>query len=78
MNENLAGDLSLSEKAAWIQENGQFVEAQDFYSFFVLVYLLNQKQIKLLYDFSGLLVGIESDEGTQDDSFLSQQLQSAL
>jgi hypothetical protein len=78
MHENLAGDPGLSEKAAWIQENGQFVEAQDFYSFFVLIYLLNEKHIKLLYDFSGLLVSIESDEDTRDDTFLTQQLESTM
>ena len=78
MNEILPRDLSLAEKADWIQKNGHYIEAQDFYSFFVLIYLLNNNHVKLLYDFSGLLISIESDEETHDDSFLSQQLQSVM
>ena len=79
MEENLYANLSLQEKAAWIQEKGQFIEAQDFYSFFVLIYLLNKEHIKLLYDFSGSLVSIESaNEDPEKDDFLTDQLMSEL
>lgn len=79
MEENLYSRLSLQEKAAWVQEKGQFIEAQDFYSFFVLVYLLNKEHIKLLYDFSGSLVSVESeDEEPKKDNFLTDQLMSEL
>jgi hypothetical protein len=79
MEENLYDNLSLQEKAAWIQEKGQFIEAQDFYSFFVLIYLLNKEHIKLLYDFSGSLVSIEStNDEPEKDNFLSDQLMSEL
>lgn len=70
--------MPLSEQAAFVQEKGQFLEAQDFYSFFFLVYSLNKQYIKLLYDFSGTLIAIENvEEGTTDD-FMTNQLMSSL
>lgn len=77
MNETLFDELPLAEKAAFVQEQGQFIEAQDFYSFFILVYLFDKHHIKLLYDFSGLLVGIEDQEATAE-TFITGQLQSSL
>jgi hypothetical protein len=80
MNEALPlfSNLPMAEKAAWIKTNGQFLEAQDYYSFFIHVYQLNQEHVKLLYDFSGQLVGIESEQQSSRDSFLSSQLESSL
>lgn len=78
MDETLLNSLSLAEKAEFIQENGQFIEAQDFYSFFILIYILNQQHIKLCYDFTGLLVSIEGEkEGTVED-YLYSQLEDSL
>jgi hypothetical protein len=74
MNEILFDQLSLAEKAAYVQERGEFIEAQDFYSFFVLLYLLNKDQIKLLYDFSGLLVAVETVTETLKDDFFTDNL----
>lgn len=78
MNEVLLDSMPLSEKAAFIQQKGHFIEAQDFYSFFVLVYTLNKQHIKLLYDFSGMLVSVETDEEDARDSFITDQLRSSL
>ncbi len=78
MDETLFNDLSLDEKALFIQEQGQFIEAQDFYSFFILIYILNQQHIKLFYDFTGLLVSVESDQEITGENYLSSQLESSL
>ena len=78
MQESLFDQLPLAEKAAFIQEQGQLIDAQDFYSFFILVYLLNQRHIKLLYDCSGLLVEIETNEDRTKDSFLTRQFEASI
>lgn len=78
MDETLFNRLSLPEKAEYVQENGQFVEAQDYYSFFVLIYLLNQQEFKLLYDFTGLLVSVENDADSAGENYLTTQLESTL
>lgn len=78
MNETLFDELPLAEKAAFVQEQGQFIEAQDFYSFFILVYLCNKRHIKLLYDFSGQLVSVEAADEILKESFLAEQLQTSL
>ncbi|MGC1244209.1 MAG: hypothetical protein WA874_21640 [Chryseosolibacter sp.] len=78
MDETLFNSLPLSKKAEYVQENGQFIEAQDFYSFFILVYLLNQQEFKLFYDFTGLLVSVEASNETTGDTFLSSQLEESL
>ena len=70
--------MPLSEKAAFVHDKGQFLEAQDFYSFFFLIYSLNKQHIKLLYDFSGTLVSVETIDDSEKDNFITDQLQSAL
>lgn len=78
MNEVLLDSMPLSEKAAFVQQKGHFIEAQDFYSFFVLVYSLNRQHIKLIYDFSGMLVSVETVEEDTKDNFITDQFQSSL
>ncbi|HET9485858.1 MAG TPA: hypothetical protein VFO54_00405 [Chryseosolibacter sp.] len=77
MDETLFNSLTLTQKADFVQENGQFIEAQDFYSFFILAYLLHQQKINLLYDFTGLLVSVEREESS-GENYLSDQLESSL
>jgi len=78
MDETLFKSLSLSEKADYVKKHAEFVEAQDFYSFFVLIYLLNQQEYKLYYDFSGLLISVESEEETSREGFLAHGLANSL
>ncbi len=78
MNDVQFEALPIVEKAAFVRENGHFIEAQDFYSFFVLVYLVHEDQVKLLYDYSGRLVAVEADEGISGDKFITNQLQDSL
>lgn len=62
MKETKLKDLPLTEKANLVREKGQFISAQDFYSYFILIYELKKHQVSLLYDFTGLLVSVEPDE----------------
>lgn len=63
-------NLSLPEKEDLVKEKGQLIEAQDFYSFFVLVYLFEQHPVKVIYDFSGQLIDIADDiENESEDQF---------
>jgi hypothetical protein len=81
MDETLFNNLSLAEKANFVQEKGQFIEAQDFYSFFVLIYTLNQYQIRLIYDFTGFLLSVEAEpekEEREHESYLSSQFEDSL
>ena len=78
MDETRFNTLSLSQKAEYVTENGHFIEAQDFYSFFTLVYLLNQQEYKLFYDFTGLLVSVEVAHEGAGENFLSSQLEETL
>lgn len=78
MQESLFEQLPLAEKADFIKEKGQFIEGQDFYSFFILVYLLNKRQVKLLYDFSGLLVAIEMQDSPMKENFITAQFEASL
>ena len=78
MNEVIFHALSMTEKAAFVRENGHFIEARDFYSYFVLVYLFNKHQIELLYDYSGRVVAVETIEETPHDDFITNQLQTSL
>lgn len=70
MNEILFEELPLPQQAAQIQEKGQFIEAQDFYSFFTLVYLFNDRHMRLIYDFSGVLVAVENVDETPKDNYV--------
>jgi len=78
MDETLLENLSLSEKEDFVKQKGQLIDAQDFYSFFILVYLLNQQHVKLFYDFNGILIDVEADKELNIENYLSDQLASAL
>lgn len=78
MDETLFDSLSLPEKASFVQEKGQFIESQDFYSFFILIYMLNQHQIKLFYDFNGLIVDVEQEKEMEEENYVTSQLESYL
>jgi hypothetical protein len=78
MTENVYPQSSLLEKANLVQAEGQLIEAQDYYSFFVLLYLLNKEHIKLFYDFSGDLISIETQAETDQSDFIADQLMSNL
>ena len=58
-------NLSLPEKEVLVKEKGQLVQAQDFYSFYVLHYALDEHAIRVTYDFSGRLIDVETDNETE-------------
>ena len=77
MKQTLSQNLSLNEKASWVKRNGKLVEAEDFYSFMILSYLVKDARFRLIYDFSGEVASIEVDEN-RNDNFLSNQFESIL
>jgi hypothetical protein len=62
MKETKFRDLPLTEKANLVREKGRFISAQDFYSYFILTYELTKHPVNLLYNFTGLLVSVETEE----------------
>lgn len=74
MKETTFQNLSLSQKESFVKEKGQLLEAQDFYSFFMLTYLLNQDPVRLYYDYSGKLVEVESGEQIGTSLYCDKQL----
>lgn len=79
MEDTLLRSLSISEKADHIRKYADFIEEHDFYSFFVHVYMLDQQEYKLYYDFSGLLVSVESENETSPEgAFVASQIADSL
>lgn len=56
--------LSLKDKAELIQNNGNFIEGEDFYSFKILLYTFQNHQVEITYDYAGALVSVEFVEDT--------------
>lgn len=66
-------DLSLAQQEAFVKEKGQLLEAQDFYSFFTVSYLVNRDPVRLYYDYSGKLVEVEAGEEARTPRHLGKQ-----
>jgi hypothetical protein len=78
MNDYDFDNLSLSQKAEFIKKQGTFIEAQDFYSYQILFYRLENHDVELLYDFTNQLVSVEFTEKKPLGDFLNDQLESSL
>jgi hypothetical protein len=78
MDEYKFSNLSLADKADFVRKQGSFIEAQDFYSYHVLLYKLDQHDVELLYDFSNKIVSVEFIEKKPPGNFLANQLESYL
>lgn len=78
MDEALFSNLSLADKAEFVKKNGNFVEAQDYYSYQVFLYTLERHTVELLYDFDENLVSVEYVETKPPSDFLSRQLESNI
>jgi hypothetical protein len=78
MDEALFANLSLAGKAEFVKKNGNFVEAQDYYSYQVFLYTLENHNVELLYDFDEHLVSVEFVETKPPSDFLSRQLESNI
>jgi hypothetical protein len=78
MDEILFNDLTLQAKEKFVKEHGSFVEAQDYYSYRILLYSLDQHHVELLYDFSDDIVSVEFVEKKNPPDHLSKDLQSFL
>lgn len=61
MAEFALSQLSLRDQADWIERNGRMIIAQDYYSYFVVLYQLEDTTLRLVYDYSGSVLDIEED-----------------
>jgi hypothetical protein len=73
----LSSQLNLQEKAALIQKQGTFIEAEDFYSFRIFLYSVDQHRAELTFDQSGNIIEVEFVE-KKDEQAISPQLDSSL
>lgn len=78
MKESSFQNLSLPEKESFVKEKGQLLEAQDFYSFFMVSYLVDQDPVRLYYDYSGKLVDVETGEPTATSRYAHEQIDLSL
>jgi hypothetical protein len=78
MDEYQFSKLSLEGQADFVKNKGNFIEAQDYYSYRVLLYDLDQHHIELLYDFTDRIVSVEFVEKKPSGNYLSNQLESYL
>jgi hypothetical protein len=78
MNEAMFNDLPLESKAEFIQKQGNFIEGQDYYSYRVLWYILDNRYIELVYDFTDRIVKVEFMEAKPEDTYLMSQIESKL
>lgn len=78
MKETSFQNLSLSQKESYVKEKGQLLEAQDFYSFIMVSYLVNQEPVRLYYDYSGKLVEVETGEQMGTSLYSEEQLSMSL
>lgn len=61
MAEFALSQLSLRDQADWIERNGRMIIAQDYYSYFVVLYQLEDTTLRLVYDYSRSVLDIEED-----------------
>lgn len=62
--------LTLQEKAAFIQKRGTFIEGVDFYSFRILLYSFQHHRAELTFDYSNNVVNIEFVENRPENDIL--------
>jgi hypothetical protein len=78
MEETRFNNLPLEKKATFIRKHGNFVEAQDYYSYQVLFYSFENHIVELLYDFSNHIMSVEFVEQKNSESYISSQLESLV
>jgi hypothetical protein len=69
MNQAMFNNLSLESKAEFIQKQGNFIEGQDYYSYRILWYTLDNHYVELLYDFTDRIVKVEFMEARRDGTY---------
>ena len=65
MDEILFNSLSLEAKAEFVQKRGVFVDAEDYYSYRILLYTMDSHKVELLYDFNNQIISVEFIEKKQ-------------
>jgi hypothetical protein len=77
MNDQAFNQLNLQEKAALVQKQGTFIEAEDFYSFKIYLYSVDQHRAEVTIDYSGNIIDVEFVE-KKHESDIPHQLDSSL
>jgi hypothetical protein len=75
MDDALFMKLPLADRAEFVKKNGNFVEAQDYYSYQVFQYSLERHTVELLYDFDHNLINVEFTEAKHPSDFLTKQIE---
>jgi hypothetical protein len=75
MDEIRFNELPLPEKAAFIQKQGSFIEAADYYSYKVFLYVMEEHHVEVVYDDEENLISVEYIENTNS---ITPQLESDL
>jgi hypothetical protein len=78
MDENMFNTLSLVGKADFIQKQGNFVEAEDYYSYRIVKYAVDNHHVEIVYDFSNTILSVEFTESKAINPEISSQLESSL
>lgn len=66
MDETFYNQLPLQDKVTFIQKQGNFIEAVDYYSFRILLYVIENHHVELLYDEEDHIVSVEFVENRNE------------
>jgi hypothetical protein len=72
MDEIQFNSLTLQEKAEYVQQKGSFIEAEDYYSYQVLRFTLDTRQVELLYDYTHSVISVEFVDENDKEKYPSQ------
>lgn len=78
MDEIQFNKLTLQAKAEYVQQKGNFIEAEDYYSYQILRYALDTHHVELLYDYTHSVVSVEFVEKKDSEDYRSSQLDTFL
>jgi len=76
MDEIQFNNLTLQAKAEYVQQKGNFIEAEDYYSYQILRYALDMHHVELLYDYTHSVISVEFVEKKESEDYRSSQLDS--
>jgi hypothetical protein len=72
MDEVQFNNLTLQAKAEYVQQKGNFIEAEDYYSYQVLRFTLDAHQVELVYDYSHSVISVDFVEKNDTEKYPSQ------
>lgn len=71
--------LALEDKAEFVKREGKFIDVQDYYSYRILLYSMDNHSVELLYDnTSDCLISVEFTEDKNLNTYLESHLDEDL